>query len=435
MDYWIGAAHAEVMTTTTTQQRLIRTVQLGTATVEGVVLSTIVLHATVALDLPPASVGVILALGAGTAIALAVPLGMLTDRLGLGRAAAALSALAALALAGYALTDSGAGFTAAAIAFAVAQSASDAARQALAVEGADPADRLGIRATMHMLLNAGIGIGTTIGALLAAVDLGTTTETAYGVGAVSMTLAALLLVAVTGRRRPRTGTSAATGGMLLALRDRRFATALALAAAIQLTMPVLSVILPVWVVLRSGGPAWLPAVALALNTVAVIAGQRPWAARVTSTESTARTGVVAAIALAAAGALLAVSARTDSPLAFSVVVIAGVLALTVGEIGGGLATWRVALSEVPAAAEGRYQAAYSMSTSAARIVGPSLALPLVLALGPVGWLVLGATMAAGCLGIAALAAAPPLGSLRGPGRAAVRRARARADRARAAEAC
>ncbi|TQK71821.1 MFS transporter [Nocardioides sp. SLBN-35] len=424
------------MTTTTAKQRLIRTVQLGTATVEGIVLSTIVLHATVTLGLPPASVGVILALGAGTAIALAVPLGMLTDRLGLGRAAAALSALASLALAGYAVTDTGAGFTAAAIAFAVAQSASGAARQALAVEGADPADRLAIRATMHMLLNAGIGIGTTIGALLAAVDLGTTTETAYGVGAVSMALAALLLVALTGRRRPGAGTSApATGGMLLALRDRRFATALGLAAAIQLTMPVLSVILPVWVVLRSGGPAWLPAVALALNTVAVIAGQRRWAARVTSTRSTVRTGVAAAIALAAAGALLAVSARTDSPIAFSVVVVAGVLALTVGEIGGGLATWRVALSEVPAAAEGRYQAAYSMSTSAARIVGPSLALPLVLTLGPVGWLVLGATMASGCLGIAALASETPLGSLRGPGRAAVRRARARADRARAAEAC
>jgi hypothetical protein len=406
LDYWPTAAHADVMTPTTTKQRLIRTVQLGTATVEGIVLSTIVLHATVALDLPPASVGVILALGAGTAIALAVPLGLLTDRLGLGRSAAAFSALAAIALAGYALADTGTGFTAAAIAFAVAQSASGAARQALAVEGADPADRLAIRATMHMLLNAGIGAGTTIGALLAAADLGPTTATAYGVGAVTMTVAALLLVARTGRPNPDAGpSSAARGGMLLALRDRRFATALGLAAAIQLTMPVLSVILPVWVVLRSGGPAWLSAVALALNTVAVIAGQRQWAARVTSTRTTVRTALVAAIALAAAGALLALSARADSPRAFSVVVIAGVLALTVGEVGGGLATWRVALSDVPAAAEGRYQAAYSMSTSAARIVGPSIVLPLVLALGPVGWVVVGATMAAGCLGIAALAAA------------------------------
>ncbi|MFB9763611.1 MFS transporter [Nocardioides kongjuensis] len=391
---------------TTTRQRLIRTVQLGTATVEGIVLSTVVLHATVALDLPPATVGLVLAMGAGAAIALAVPLGLLTDRLGLGRAAAAFSALAAAALAGYALADTGAGFTTAAIAFAVAQSASGAARQALAVDGAEPGDRLAIRATMHMLLNAGIGGGTTIGALLAAVDLGPTTATAYGVGAVTMVLAAVLLVALTGR--PGAGApagSAARGGMLLALRDRRFATALGLAAAIQLTMPVLSVILPVWVVVRAGGPAWLSAVALALNTVAVIVGQRPWAARVTSTRTTVRTALVAALALAAAGTLLALSARAESPAAFSVVVIAGVLALTVGEVGGGLATWRVALSDVPAAAEGRYQAAYSMSTSAARIVGPSIALPLVLALGPLGWLVLGATMAAGCLGIAGLAAA------------------------------
>jgi hypothetical protein len=420
---------------TTTRQRLIRTVQLGTATVEGIVLSTIVLHATVALDLPPATVGVILALGAGSAIALAAPLGLLTDRLGLGRAAAAFSVLAAIALAGYAVTGSGAGFTAAAVAFAVAQSASGAARQALAVEGAAPADRLAVRATMHMLLNAGIGAGTTLGALLAAVDLGPTTATAYGVGAAAMTLAAVLLITLTGRRDPdRAATTPSRDGMLLALRDRRFATALGLAAAIQLTMPVLSVILPVWVVVRSAGPSWLSAVALALNTVAVIAGQRPWAARVTSAAATVRTAVIAAIALAAAGALLALSGGADSPVAFGIVVIAGVLALSIGEIGGGLATWRVALSEVPASAEGRYQAAYSMSTSAARIVGPSVALPLVLALGTVGWLVLGATMAAGCLGIAALASTAPLGSLRGPGRAALRRARTRADRARAAEA-
>ena len=51
-------------------------------------------------------------MGAGAAIALAVPLGLLTDRLGLGRAAAAFSALAAAALAGYALADTGAGIPA-----------------------------------------------------------------------------------------------------------------------------------------------------------------------------------------------------------------------------------------------------------------------------------------------------------------------------------
>ena len=190
---------------------------------------------------------------------------------------------------------------------------------------------------------------------------------------------------------------------LVALRDRRFAAATGFAAAIQLTMPVLSVILPVWVLEHTAAPIWLSGVALALNTVLVIFGQRPYAARVTTARATARTAIIAAAGLGVAGSLLAVSGGVASPLVTVILVLAAIVALTIGEICGGIATWRVALDHVPAGAEGRYQAAFSMSTSAARIVGPAVALPLVIMLGPAGWLILTAVMAAACLGIAALA--------------------------------
>ncbi|GAB3755503.1 MFS transporter [Microlunatus parietis] len=385
---------------------MIGALQFGTATVEGVVLSTIVLQVALELDLPAPLIGMILALGAVTSLVFAVPLGDLADRLGLGRAAALFAALAALAVAGYAVTDSAAGFAAAAIAFGVAQSTSAAARQALAVDGAVPADRLAIRATMNLLLNAGIGLGTVLGAVLAASGLGPTTRIAYGIGAVIMVLTAVS--ALTLRRPARAARRGGWAETMIALRDRRFAAATGFAAAIQLTMPVLSVILPIWVLEQTAAPIWLPGVALGLNTILVIIGQRPYAARVRTTRATVRTALIAAGGLGVAGVLLAGSGAVPSPSLVVVLILAGIVALTVGEVCGGIATWRVALDHVPDWAEGRYQAAFSMSTSAARIVGPAAALPLVIMLGPVGWLILTAVMAAACFGIAALAQAPAL---------------------------
>lgn len=388
----------------TSDRRLVGALQFGTATVEGVVLSTIVLQVALELELPGPAIGLVLAFGAAASLFLAVPLGGLADRLGLSRAAALFAALAAVAVGGYAVTDSPAGFAAAAVVFGIAQSTSAAARQALAVDGAAPGDRLTIRATMNLLLNAGIGVGTVLGAVLAATGLGPTTRIAYGIGAVIMVLTAIGALTLPRPTRPTRRTGVA--GALIAFRDRRFAAATGLAAAIQLTMPVLSVILPLWVLEQTAAPIWLSGAALGLNTILVIIGQRPYAARVRTTRATVRTALIAAAGLGVAGALLAVSGAVRTPVAVVVLILAAIVALTVGEVCGGIATWRVALDDVPDGAEGRYQAAFSMSTSVARIVGPAVALPLVIMLGPAGWLILTAVMAAACLGVAGLAQAP-----------------------------
>lgn len=168
-------------------------------------------------------------------------------------------------------------------------------------------------------------------------------------------------------------------------------------------MPVLAVILPLWLIHRTAAPVWLPGAALAVNTTLVIAFQRPTAARVATPRATSRAAVAAAVGLAVAGMLLADSSVWTSPGVVVAIVLAGIGALTLGEVCGGIATWRVALDDVPAEAEGRYQAAFAMSTGLARIAGPALALPLVMTLGSAGWLVLTIVMALACLGIAGLA--------------------------------
>ena len=77
--------------------------------------------------------------------------------------------------------------------------------------------------------------------------------------------------------------------------------------------------------------------------------------------------------------------------------VTGNVVLTIGEMAGGAASWHVAFTGVPDDRQGRYQSTFTLSSAAARIVGPAAALPLVLHLGETGWILLGLVMAAGCL--------------------------------------
>lgn len=123
------------------------------------------------------------------------------------------------------------------------------------------------------------------------------------------------------------------------MRDRSFAGAVGLACLVQLTMPILSLLLPVWV-LRSGAPVWTAGVALAVNTVLVILVQRGWAARLVDARASALSALIAAAAMVAAGLLLAPLPHTDTTAAAVALVTAAVVALTAGEVSGGAAGGR-----------------------------------------------------------------------------------------------
>lgn len=381
------------------RSRIVGAAQLTAAVVDGAALSTIVVHATHHVGLSASAVGFALAAAAATALGTAIPLGAIADRIGLRRSATVYGLGSALALVGYAFADSLFGYVLAAMCFAVAQAASGAVRHALAVDGVAPAKRLGIRATMHTVLNVGFGLGTALGGAIAAIGSDVAFRSLYGVAAVvaaGAATATLLLprsvIQVSSTRRL---------GVLTTLRDGRFAVATALASVIGLTMPVLSVLLPVWLLLHTQAQLWVPSAALALNAVLVVAAQRPWAARITTGAAAARSARVAGAAILTSCVLMALSANEFVPTVC--VVIAAVALLTIAEIAGGAATWFVALGRVPADAEGRYQSTFSMSASAARIVGPAVALPLVTGWAFGGWVVLGVVMACACIGVAVLA--------------------------------
>lgn len=143
--------------------------------------------------------------------------------------------------------------------------------------------------------------------------------------------------------------------------------------------------------------------ALAGNTVLVIVVQVRWSARVRDAASAARSARWAAVGMLLAGVALTASGLVAAaPWALALVGV-GAVALTLGEVAGGAATWWLALRSVPAHAEGSYQSAFATSTSAARILGSAVALPLLLATASAGWLLLAAAMTLACLALAGIA--------------------------------
>jgi hypothetical protein len=156
-------------------------------------------------------------------------------------------------------------------------------------------------------------------------------------------------------------------------------------------MPVLSVLLPLWVATRTGAPQWVAAVGLGLNTVLVLVAQTAWAGRVRSDAAAVRSSAAGASLLAACALLGA--ADGGGAVAGTALVLAGVVLLTIGEISAGAATWHAAFRTTPTHLQGQYQGTFGMAASLARILGPSAALPVVLAAGESGWLAVGAVMA------------------------------------------
>ncbi|MFB9447145.1 MFS transporter [Dactylosporangium vinaceum] len=371
-------------------------IQAISAVADGAVLTTVVLYFNHVVGIPEATVGLVLAASAASAFALAAPLGRLADRVGLPRAAAGYALAGAAALAGYALAHTLWAYAAAAIAFGVARAGIAATIQAIAARASAPEQRVSVRARLHTVLNAGFGVGALIGAAVLAAGRPGWFVALYAGGALALAACAVLLGRIGVAAEPGPSPRRSRRG---ALRDRRLVAVTGLTAVLLLTMPILSVLLPLWLTNRTAAPAWVAAVAFGLNTVLVFVLQSPWSARVRTDADASRCALVAGAAIAVAGPLFALM-PLGGPAAAAAMALTGVAVLTVAEVAAGTAAWHLALRDTPAARQGEYQAVFGMSGSVARILGALVALPLITALGAVGWAVVAAAMVTAATGLA-----------------------------------
>lgn len=372
--------------------RRLATAQLLTSVGDGAVLAVSAIYFTTQVGLAPEEVALGLSAGAAVSLGTTVPFGAMLDRIGSRRALAVASVAAITGLVLFAMAQSLPIYTAACVLFACGQSALAAGRQAVVATVVEPTGRVRARALLHTAVNVGIGAGSAAGALVLAFG-----AAAVGVFVVDAFLFVIAVVLYLG------GSPAASARRPVgwpALRDGRYVLLTALAAVTQLIMPILSVLLPVWIVAVQGGPAWLPAVVLLMNTIVVVVIQLPISRRIRDGRTARNSLVVAGASIVLACALFGAVGVFGSIETTIAVALAAAVLLTVAETTGAAGSWHLAFSLAPDGHQGQYQALFSMSAGLARVAGPIALVPLVLALGSGGWLVVGGCMLAAAVGLA-----------------------------------
>ncbi|MBU3869549.1 MFS transporter [Streptomyces sp. 4503] len=177
-------------------------------------------------------------------------------------------------------------------------------------------------------------------------------------------------------------------------RDRRYLTYTASEAVLFLDDSVFKIGLPLWAVTATNAPHQLVPLLLVLNNVLVVLFQVPFA-RFGATPRTARTSLwPLAGAFLLGGAALAAS-TVGAPWFAAVTLVLAATAFTVAEMLHATISWELSVVLAPPTAQGAYLGVHGLAQAVQRSAGP-LAVTAAIAAGPLGWLGLGAGLAAMC---------------------------------------
>ncbi|MGW7595556.1 MFS transporter, partial [Streptomyces rubiginosohelvolus] len=177
-------------------------------------------------------------------------------------------------------------------------------------------------------------------------------------------------------------------------RDRRYLAYTASEAVLFLDDSVFKVGLPLWAVTATSTPHQLVPLLLVLNNVLVVLFQVPFA-RFGATPHTARTSLwPLAGAFLVGGAALAAS-TVGAPWFAATTLVLAATAFTVAEMLHATISWELSVLLAPPTAQGAYLGVHGLAQAVQRSAGP-LAVTAAIAAGPLGWLGLGAGLAAMC---------------------------------------
>ncbi|HEY3477479.1 MAG TPA: MFS transporter [Streptomyces sp.] len=364
------------------------------------------LYFVVIAGLSTSQAGLLLGLGGAVGIAGAPVAGMLTDRLPLTRV---LLAVQLLRGASSLLLLFAHGFWQLLPLVAVGSFAERSASVltklfATRVAGADRARYQAVQRTV-------VNVGYTIGGLGASAALAVGSTAVYrGLllgDALSFVLVAVLVARCTeppSASRTVTGRTAA-GAPLTAgpaarpgnpWRDGGYLGYAALDSLMFLYGCAISVGMPLWIITRTTAPHGLAASVFVVNTVIVVAFQvrlsRHGSTPRVAADSLRRVAVWFLIAGAATAA-----AVLHARWAATAAILAAAIAFTVVEMIQSAISWELSVALAPDDAQGNYVGVHGLAQSTSRCVGPLLMTSVVIAGGPIGWIALGAALAAAAL--------------------------------------
>lgn len=256
----------------------------------------------------------------------------------------------------------------------------------------------GGRARGRAYLRTTSNIGMAVGAAIAGVAISLESRSGYlaivlVAAAVTAIEAGLIAWAVPHVDHPHRPAERAARTKPVAIRDRSFVALAVLNGVYNLHGPVLSVLLPLWIVSQTDGPTWLVAGTMLTNMGLCVLFQIRASRGVETPGNGARAWARAGIALVVCCAAFAVSGTTEGPATVATLAV-GIVALTAGELLTSAGTWAIRYGLAPESRRGEYVAVFGLGGQLSWIAGPAALSFLVVTGGPPGWLVLAGVFAA-----------------------------------------
>lgn len=369
----------------TRAERTLTLAQLANSVGDGAYLVTSALYFAHVVGLSAGQIGFGLTLGWAVGALVGVPLGHLADRRGPRGVAVLLAVVTATAVGSFVFVRSFGMFVVVACLYGAAQTGLSAARQALLAALVEPARRTRVRAALQSTLNGGLAAGAGLGGLALHVGTREAYLAVFAVDVAGFLLAGLVLL----RLPAPPPVPVVSGPRLAVLRDRPYALVTLINTVLLCYMPLLSVVVPLWITLRTPAPAWLVSVLFLVNTAGVLAFQVRVARRVRGLADAARSVRRAGALMLLACAVFALSAAGVPAWLAGAVIVAAVVPQVLAEMLLAAGSWEISFGLAPEGRQGQYQGFFGSGTAVARALGPALLTTVIIGWGAAGWLVVG----------------------------------------------
>src|SRR5262245_18224681 len=225
---------------------------------------------------------------------------------------------------------------------------------------------------LQAMRNAGYGVGGVLAAVALTIGSSAAYQAVVLANAASYVVAFGLMHGVRGGRRPTQEPDEAPArvGAWAAFGDPANRFLVAVVFCFVLAQMALNLAMPVYFLDTLSLPGWVPGAVFVINTVMIGLGQGLVVRRMTGV---ARRRVLhAAIVLTAVSFVMLGAAGALSPAAAVLVVLAGAVVYTLGELTAGPVVAALSAEAAPSYGRGRYMAATQLARNASVAVGPLL---------------------------------------------------------------
>lgn len=372
------------------ESRLLVWVGLVDSTGTGLFIAGSAVFFTRGAGLSITEVGIGLTFGGLCALLALTPLGMLADRIGPRPASVLLHFWRAVGFVGFAFVHDFVSFVVVACIAGMPARAVDPISQMFVDRHIGAELRMRVMAAFRVVYNVGFMVGGALATLVIAIGTRPAFLSIVLGDALTFVIAGILLarVPLLADIVPARPT---VRGWPKSLRQGRYLIVAGLHAVIVLHVPMLGIGIPLWATLHTEAPPLIVGPLIVLNTILVILLQVPFTRGTETRAGGVRALRWASLSLAGCAVVIAFADRFDS-VGATVLLVAGMVLLTFGEllqVAGGLS---VSYDLAPRERQGEYLAVFWLGVAAMYMVGPVLITVGVVEQGSYGWLALAAVV-------------------------------------------